>query len=84
VLLVVFQVGDGPVHVGEVELALAGIRARLPRDGGEGRGDGLRPAVQDAQELAVRPLARGDGISGVQGRGGLADIAALSTGPDVP
>jgi hypothetical protein len=29
-------------------------------------------AVQDAQELPVGPLARGDGACGVQGGGGLA------------
>jgi hypothetical protein len=84
VLAVVLQVGDGLVEVGEVEVPLAGIGAGLRRDGGEGRGDGLRAAVQDAQELPVGPLARGGGVAGVQAGGGLADIAALSTGPDAP
>jgi hypothetical protein len=39
VLLVVRQVGDGLVHVGEVEVAGAGVREGLLRDGGEGRGN---------------------------------------------
>src|SRR5271157_4282410 len=76
VLLVVRQVGDCPVHVGEVEAALAGVRAGFAGDGGEGGRDGLCAAVQDAQQLPVGPLARGGGVAGVQGGGGLADIAA--------
>src|SRR5271166_6667872 len=76
VLLVVRQVGDGPVHVGEVEAALAGVLPGLAGDGGEGGGDGFRAAVQDAEQLPVGPLARGDRVAGVQRGGGLADIAA--------
>jgi hypothetical protein len=60
------------------------MSAGLAGDGGEGGGDGLRAAVQDAQQLPVGPLPGRDGIAGVQGGGGLADIAALSTGPDAP
>src|SRR6266566_515614 len=76
VRVVVIQVGDGPVHVGEVKVAGAGVRAGLRGDGGECGGDGLRPSVQDAEQLPVSPLARGGGVSGVQGRGGLAEVAA--------
>src|SRR2546428_3262996 len=76
VLLVVVQVGDGPVEVGEVEVPLAGVCAGLRGDGGEGGGDGFRASVQDAEQLPVGPLAGRDGIAGVQGGGGLADIAA--------
>ena len=65
------QVGDGLVHVGEVK-ALAGVGAGLRGDGGEGGGDGLRAAVQDAEQLPVGPLARGGGVAGVEGGGGLA------------
>ena len=70
------QVGDGLVHVGEVEVAGAGVGAGLRGDGGEGGGDGLRAAVQDAEQLPVGPLAGGDGVAGVQGGGGLAEVAA--------
>src|SRR5271157_2699198 len=76
VLPVVVQVGDGLVHVGEVEVALAGVRAGFRGDGGEGGGDGFRAAVQDAQQLPVGPLAGERRVIGVQGGGGLADIAA--------
>src|SRR5487761_1382541 len=76
VLLVVGEVGDGPVHVGEVEAALAGVRAGFRGDGGEGGGDRFRAAVQDAEQLPVGPLARGDLVAAVQGGGGLADVAA--------
>ena len=65
-------------------MAGTGAGAGFRGDGGEGRGDGLRAAVQDAQQLAVGPLARGGRVAGVQGGGGLAEVAALSTGPDVP
>src|SRR5487761_1110291 len=64
VLAVVVQVGDGLVHVGEVEVAGAGAGPGFRGDGGEGRGDGLRPSVQDAQQLPVGPLARGDRVAG--------------------
>jgi hypothetical protein len=74
VLPVVVQVGDGPVHVGEVEVAGAGMGAGFRGDGGEGGGDGFRAAVQDAQQLPVGPLAGGCGIAGVQGGGGLAEV----------
>jgi hypothetical protein len=79
--MVVLQVGDGLVEVGEVEcaVALAGAGAGLAGDGGEGGGDGFRASVQDAQELPVDPLARGDGVAGVQAGGCLADILELST-----
>src|SRR6266704_694807 len=50
VLLVVGQVGDGPVHVGEAGAALAGVRAGSRGDGGQGRGDRFRAAVQDAEQ----------------------------------
>ena len=76
VLLVVGEVGDGPVDVGEVEAALAGVGAGFRGDGGEGGGDGFRAAVQDAQELPVGPLPGRGGVAGVQGGGGLADVAA--------
>jgi hypothetical protein len=52
-----------------------GFARVLRADGGEGGRDGFRPAVQDAQQLAVGLLARGDGVAGVQGGGGLADIS---------
>ena len=51
VLVVVREVGDGPVHVGEVEVAGAGTGPGFRGDGGEGGGDGLRAAVQDPQQL---------------------------------
>ena len=73
---VVGQVGDGPVEVGEVEVALAGVCPGLAGDGGEGRGDGLRAAVQDAEQLPVGPLAGRGGVAGVEGGGGLAEVAA--------
>jgi enediyne polyketide synthase len=76
VLLVVVQVGDGPVEVGEVEVPLAGVRAGLRGDGLQGGGDGFRAAVQDAQQLPVGPLAGSERVAGVQRCGGLADIAA--------
>src|SRR5258707_2047477 len=80
VLAVVVQVGDGLVHVGEVEVAGAGAGAGSRGDGGEGGGDGLRAAVQDAQQLPVGPLPGGGGGAGGQGRGGLAGIAAAVAG----
>ena len=76
VLVVVREVGDGPVDVGEVEVALAGVSAGFRGDGGEGGGDGLRAAVQDPQQLPVGPLPGGDGVAGVEGGGGLAEVAA--------
>ena len=78
-LVVVLQVGDGPVDVGEVKVAGAGIDAGLRGDGFQGGGDGLRAAVQDAQQLPVGPLAGGDGVAGVQRGGGGADVTQLST-----
>lgn len=76
VLVVVAEVGDGLVQVGEVEVPLAGVRTGLRRDGGEGGGDRSRAAAQDAQELPVGPLACGDGVCRVQAGGSLADVAA--------
>src|ERR1035437_2289241 len=73
--VVVGEVGDGLVHVGEVEAALAGAVAGFRGDGGEGGGDGPGAAVQDAEQLAVGPLARGLGVAGMQGGGGLAEVA---------
>src|SRR6266496_2663521 len=75
VLVVVRQVGDGLVHAGQVEVAGAGVRAGLRGDGFQGGGDGLRAAVQDAEQLPVGPLAGGDGVGGVQRGGGLAEVA---------
>src|SRR5712691_12530458 len=66
--VVVGEVGDGLVHVGEVK-ALAGVGAGFRGDGGEGGGDGFRAAVQDAEQLPVGPLAGGGGVGGVP-RGG--------------
>ena len=57
-------------------MAGAGVRAGFRGDGGEGGGDGLRAAVQDAEQLPVGPLAGGGGVAGVQGGGGLAEVAA--------
>ena len=57
-------------------MAGAGVGAGLRGDGGEGGGDGLRAAVQDAQQLPVGPLAGRGGVAGVQGGGGLAEVAA--------
>ena len=51
VLVVVLQVGDGPVHVSEIKMAGPGVRAGLRGDGGQGGGDGFRAAVQDAEQL---------------------------------
>src|SRR6266496_492355 len=76
VLPVVGQVSDGLVHVGEVEIPLAGVRAGFRGDGGEGRGDGFRAAVQDAEQLPVGPLPGEHRVAGVQGGRSLADIAA--------
>src|SRR5216684_794493 len=76
VLAVVLQVGDGLVHVGQVEVAGAGVRAGLRGDGFQGGGDCFRAAVQDAEELAVGPLPGGGGVAGVQRGGGLAYVAA--------
>ena len=45
-------------------------------DGGEGGGDGFGAAVQDAQQLPAGPLPGRGGVAGVQGGGGLADVAA--------
>jgi hypothetical protein len=64
-------------------VAGAGVRAGLRGDGFQGGGDRLRAAVQDAEQLPVGPLA-GGGVAGVERGGGLAYIAALSTGPDAP
>src|SRR5487761_1786063 len=72
VLLVVVQVGDGPVHVGEVAIPLAGVRAGSRCDGGEGGGDGFGAAVQDAEQLPAGPLAGEHRVAGVQGGCGLA------------
>ena len=59
-LVVVLQVGDGPVHAGEVEVAGAGGFARVfAATDGEGGGDGLRAPVQDAEQLPVGALAGG-------------------------
>ena len=74
VLVVIRQVGDGPVHIGQVEVAGAGVRAGLRGGGGEGGGDGPGAAVQDPEQLPVGPLAGRDGVAGVQGGGGLAEI----------
>ena len=52
------------------------VRAGFRGNGGEGGGDGLRAAVQDAQQLPVGPLAGGGRAAGVQGGGGLAEVAA--------
>ena len=57
-------------------MAGAGVLAGFRGDGGEGGGDGLRAAVQDAQQLPVGPLAGGGRVAGVQGGGGLAEVAA--------
>src|SRR5437762_13318216 len=51
--VVVRQVGDGLVHVGQVQVAGAGTAAGPGGDGGEGGGDRLRAAVQDAELLPV-------------------------------
>src|ERR1039457_2622947 len=75
VLAVVREVGDGLVHGGEVEVALAGTSAGFRGDGGEGGCDGPRAAVEDAEELPVGPLARGGVVAGVEGGGGLAEVA---------
>ena len=56
-------------------MAGAGVGAGLRGDGGEGGGGGLRPSVQDAEQLPVGPLAGGDGVAGMQRGGGLADVA---------
>jgi len=58
--------------------------AGLRGDGRQGGGDRFGAAVQDAQPLPVGPLDRGGRVAGVQGGGGLAEVAALATGPDVP
>ena len=55
---------------------MRGFARVLAGDGGEGGGDGFRAAVQDAQQLPVGPLARGGRVAGVQGGGGLAEVAA--------
>ena len=57
-------------------MAGTGAGAGFRGDGGEGGGDGPRAAVQDAQQLAVGPLARGGRVAGVEGGGGLAEVAA--------
>ena len=41
----------------------------------KGGGDGLRAAVQDAEQLPVGPLPGRGGVAGVQGGGGLAEVA---------
>src|SRR5713226_3978312 len=76
VRVVVRQVGDGLVDVGEVEVAGAGAVAGLGGDGGQGGGDGFGAAVQHAQQLPVGPLPGGLRAAGVQRGGGFADIAA--------
>jgi len=73
VLVVVLQVGHGPVHVGEVEVAGPGAGAGLGGDGFQGGGDRLGAAVQDAEQLPVGPLPGGGRVAGVQRGGGLAD-----------
>src|SRR6266487_2054542 len=75
VLVVVREIGDGLVHVGEVEVTSAGAGAGLRGDGGQGGGDRLRAAVQDAEQLPVGPLP-GGGAAGAERGGGLADVAA--------
>ena len=70
------QVGNGPGEVGEVEVAL-GDSPGLAGDGGEGRGDGLRAAVQDAEQSCPSASCAGRGrVAGVEGGGGLAQVAA--------
>ena len=54
---------------------MRGFGAGLRGDGFQGGGDGLRAAVQDAEQLPVGPLAGGDGVAGVQRGGGLAEVA---------
>src|SRR6266542_2200831 len=75
VLVVVREIGDGLVHVGEVEVTSAGAGAGLRGDGGQGGGDRLRAAVQDAEQLPVGPLP-GGGAAGAERGGSLADVAA--------
>ena len=65
-------------------MAGAGAVPGLRRDGFQGGGDRLGAAVEDAEELAVGPLAGGGRVAGVERGGGLAEVATLSTGPDVP
>jgi len=62
--VVVRQVDDGLVDVGEVEAAVLG--AGLGGDGCLGGGDGPGAAVQDPQPLPVGPFAGGLRICGVQ------------------
>src|ERR1035437_7907481 len=79
--VVVREVGDGLVHVGEVK-ALAGAGAGFRGDGGEGGGHDFRAAVQDAEPLPVAPLALGGGVAGVESGGGLAEGGADVGGID--
>ena len=44
-------------------------------DGRQGGGDCLRAAVQYPESLPVGPLAGGDGVAGVEGGGGLAEVS---------
>src|SRR5262249_21970235 len=76
VLMVVGQVGDGLVDVGEVQVAGAGVGAGFRGEAGQGRGDCFRAAVQDSQALSVGPLAGGGGLARVQCGGRLAEVAA--------
>src|SRR6266704_5178842 len=82
VRVVVRQVGDGLVDVGEVEVAGAGAVAGLGGDGGQGGGDGSGAAVQHAQQLPVGPLAGGLRVVRVQGGCGLAELPAAVDGID--
>jgi len=73
--LVVREVGDGLVHAGQVEVAGPGIGAGLRGDGGEGGGDRLRAAVENAEFLPVGPLRGRLRVAGVQRGGSLAEVA---------
>ena len=84
VLVVAGQVGDGLVDVGEVEVAGAGMGAGSGGGGRQRGGDRPGAAVQHPQPLPAGPLAGGGRVAGVQRGGGLAEVAGLSTGPDMP
>ena len=60
-------------------MAGPGAAAGFRGDGGEGGGDRLRAAVQDAELLPVGPLRSRLRIAGVERGGGLAEVAGLST-----
>src|SRR6266704_6903357 len=74
VLVVVREVGDRFIDVGEVGAAVPG--AGPGGDGGQGGGAGPGAAVQHAQFLPAGPLAGGPRVAGVQRGGGLARVAA--------